>query len=451
MRPVAMRSCAIHDEQRGGWPLRKPFGDDFPVRQVKSTRKMSARKSLRASCIEQHKTRLVGANGLVHIPTVGFELKTRRKMSMCDGWIGRRNFGYGERMRASIHGDNGGCRHSSLHGIAPVVSHATMSGKKATAPIPLVAALVYDGLCTFEFGCVVELFSLNRPELKVPWYRFGVCALEHGPLRAAGGVSITAQHSLNLMDHASTIVIPGWRDADEPPPPALLRKLHAAHARGARLCSICSGVFVLAATGLLDGKAATTHWRYAEKLRRRFPKIEVRPNDLYVEAGNIVTAAGSAAGLDMMLHLVRRDYGARVANLVAQRLVIAPHREGGQAQYLPRPLPRNEGGPIAPLMDWVRLNPRHRHSLSSLARRAGMSPRTLQRHFQESVGLTPKAWLVRERVALAKEALEATNASLWKVAENAGFGSEESFRRHFRLVTGTSPVRYRQRFSADKR
>ncbi len=321
-----------------------------------------------------------------------------------------------------------------------------MSSKNAPKGSHLVAAVAYDGLCTFEFGCVVELFSLDRPELEVAWYRFGVCALESGPLRAAGGVHVTAPHTLKLLDRADTIVIPGWRDADEAPPPALIRKLRAAHARGARLCSICSGVFVLAATGLLDGRAATTHWRYAEKLRQRFPKIEVRPNALYVDAGQLITAAGSAAGLDMMLHLVRRDYGARVANLVAQRLVIPPHREGGQAQYLPRPLPRNEASPIAPLMDWIRAHPRETHSLTALARRAAMSPRTLQRHFRDAVGLSPNSWLLRERVALAKEALETTNAPLWKVSESAGFGSEESFRRHFRRIARTTPARYRQEF-----
>lgn len=323
-----------------------------------------------------------------------------------------------------------------------------MSSKKAPTRPHLVAAVAYDGLCTFEFGCVVEIFALERPELGVPWYRFGVCALPRGPLQARGGVSFTAPHGLGLLDRADTILIPGWCGADAPVPPALLHKLRRAHARGARLCSICSGAFVLAATGLLDGRAATTHWRHADELRRRFPRIDVRPNELYVDTGSIITAAGSASGLDMMLHLVRRDHGPRIANLVAQRLVIPPHREGGQAQYLPRPLPRNEASPLAPLLEWVRTNPRQRHALPALARRAGMSPRTLQRHFRETTGLSPKQWLVRERVSLAKEALEATNAPLWKVAESAGFGAEESFRRHFRLVTGTSPARYRQRFGA---
>jgi AraC family transcriptional activator FtrA len=257
---------------------------------------------------------------------------------------------------------------------------------------------------------------------------------------------VTVPYTLSLLDRADIIVIPGWRSPDDPPSALLLRKLRAAYARGARLCSICSGVFVLAAAGVLDGKAATTHWRYAERLRQRHPKIEVRANELYVDEDQVITSAGSAAGLDMLLHLVRRDYGARIANLVAQRLVIAPHREGGQAQFLPRPLPRDENNPLAPLMEWMRANPRLPHSLSTLGRRAGMSPRTLQRQFLSATGFSPKQWLTRQRVAFAKEVLETTNVPLWKVAESAGFGGEESFRRHFRLIAGTSPSRYRLRF-----
>ncbi|MDC6134011.1 DJ-1/PfpI family protein, partial [Burkholderia gladioli] len=171
----------------------------------------------------------------------------------------------------------------------------------------LVVALAYDRLCTFEFGCTVELFALPRPELEVDWYRFAVCAAEPGPIRAAGGITVAAPYRLAMLDRADTIVIPGWRDPDEAPPEALLRKLRAAHRRGARLCSICSGVFVLAAAGVLDGLAVTTHWRYVERLRARHPSLQVNPDALYVDQGAIVTSAGSAAGLDMLMHLVRRE------------------------------------------------------------------------------------------------------------------------------------------------
>jgi AraC family transcriptional activator FtrA len=311
----------------------------------------------------------------------------------------------------------------------------------------LVAALAYDGLCTFEFGCTAELFALPRPELGVPWYRFEVCAAEREPIRAAGGIRVLVGNTLRLLDRADTIVIPGWRDVDELPPASILRRIRAAHARGARFCTICSGVFVLAAAGVLAGKRVTTHWRYAATLAQRYPELNVEANALYIDEGQILTSAGSAAGLDMLLHLVRRDYGPRIANLVAQRLVIPPHREGGQAQYLPRPLPSDERGRLSKLMDWVRAHPDRLHTIGALARRASMSPRTLQRHFRETVGLAPGEWVVRERIAMAKDLLQTSATPLLRVAEQVGFRSQESFRRHFRRITGTSPTAYRKQFS----
>ncbi|WP_454874019.1 transcriptional regulator FtrA [Paraburkholderia xenovorans] len=313
----------------------------------------------------------------------------------------------------------------------------------------LVVALAYDRLCTFEFGCVTELFALERPELDVDWYRFAVCASEPGPIRAAGGVTLAAPYTLKLLERADTIVIPGWRDAGEVPPKPLLKKIRAAYERGARLCSICSGVFVLAAAGVLDGKTVTTHWRYADTLQQRYPLLRVQPDALYVDEGQIITSAGSAAGLDMLLHLVRRDHGSAVANRVAQRLVVPPHREGGQAQFVPRPMPHDESGRLSRLMDWVRGHPALPHTLRSLAERAAMSPRTLQRQFHDATGMAPYEWLVRERVAIARELLEAQALlPMARVAELAGFGSEESLRRHFRRIALTSPAAYRKKFGA---
>ena len=316
----------------------------------------------------------------------------------------------------------------------------------------LVVALAYDRLCTFEFGCVTELFALERPELKVDWYGFAICAIDRGPLRAAGGIMVTAPYKPQLLDRANTIVVPGWRDADELPPEALLKRIRSAYQRGARLCSICSGVFVLAAAGVLDGKTVTTHWRYAAKLQQQYPQLRVQPDSLYVDEGQVITSAGSAAGLDMLLHLVRRDYGSVVANRVAQRLVIPPHREGGQAQFVPRPMPQDESGRLARLMDWVREHPALPHTLRSLAERAVMSPRTLQRQFHNATGLAPYDWLVRERVAVARELLEAhTPLPIPRIAELAGFGSEESMRRHFRRIAMTSPAAYREKFGYSSR
>jgi len=313
----------------------------------------------------------------------------------------------------------------------------------------LVVALAYDRLCTFEFGCAVELFALDRPELGVQWYEFAICAVEPGPIRAAGGFTIDAPYAPELLERADTIVIPGWRGADEPVPPALLALLRAACERGARLCSICSGVFVLAAAGILDGRRATTHWRYTDALARRFPAIEVLPDDLYVDTGQVITSAGSAAGIDMLLHLIRRDYGAHIGNLVAQRLVVAPHREGGQAQYLPRPMAHDEKGRLTKLMDWVRTHPADVHTIASMAERAAMSPRTLQRQFQEATGFGPVEWLIRERVAIVKDLLESADLSLAQISQRAGFGSEESLRHHFRRLAATTPGAYRRQFSRE--
>jgi AraC family transcriptional regulator, transcriptional activator FtrA len=205
-----------------------------------------------------------------------------------------------------------------------------------------VVALVYQRLCTFEFGIVVELFGWPRPELGAKWYDFRVRSVEAGPVSATGGVTVQASSGITALGHADTIVIPGWRKLEDPAPDKLLKALVSVHRRAARLVSICSDVFVLAATGLLDGKRATTHWRYAGLLTSRFPSIEVDPDVLYVDGGSILTSAGSAAGIDLCLHLIRRDHGAKIANLVARHLVVPPHRDGGQAQYVAHPI---RGGP----------------------------------------------------------------------------------------------------------
>jgi AraC family transcriptional activator FtrA len=307
----------------------------------------------------------------------------------------------------------------------------------------LVVALVYDRLCTFEFGCTVELFALKRPELEVDWYPFALCPIEQGPIRAMGGFTVDAPWRPDLLEQAGTIVIPGWRDPCEAPPPHLLDQLRAAHARGARIVSICSGVFVLAAAGLLDGLRATTHWRYTDLLARRHPAVRLVPDALYVDEGRIITSAGSAAGIDMLLHLVRRDFGARVSNLVAQRLVLPAHREGGQAQYIPRPVARDERGRLARLIDHVRANPGLPHDTDSMAAYCAMSRRTLQRQIQAATGFGPLEWLVRERIAHAKDILSTTSLPLDQVAERCGFGSVATLRHHFRRVAGTTPSAYR--------
>lgn len=310
----------------------------------------------------------------------------------------------------------------------------------------LVVAVAYDRLSTFEFGCTAEVFALDRPELDVSWYRFDVCSADSGELKATGGINFLAKKGLRRLDQADTIVIPGWRGPNAPPSEALVRKIRNAYNRGARICSICSGAFVLAEAGVLDGRRATTHWRYVDEFAARFPKIRVEPQALYVDEGQILTSAGSAAGLDMLLHMVRTDYGAGVANSVAQRLVIPPHRDGGQAQFLPRPLPSDGRGRLGRVMQHAQTRLATRHTIASLARIASMSPRTLQRQFLDTVGMSPLEWLTRQRIGLAKDLLETTDATLSTIATQTGLGSVESFRRHFKRLAGTAPSAYRARF-----
>lgn len=314
---------------------------------------------------------------------------------------------------------------------------------------PLVAVLAYDGLCTFEFAIAYEIFGLPRPEMGSDWYRYAVCAIEDGPLRAAGGLIIAATAGRRLLAKADIIIVPGWRGIDAPVPDALVKDLVRAHARGARLMSLCSGIAVLAATGLLEGRKATTHWRYASSIRSRYPGIRLEPDMLYVDERDVLTAAGSAAGIDLCLHVIRKEYGAGAANNVARRLVVPPHREGGQVQFVQRPvLKQHENSRFGALVDWLRAHLGEAHSVEMLARRAGMSERTFQRKFQEATGLPPGAWLISERVRLAQEHLEQRpDAPLQDVAGACGFGSLETMRHHFRRKTGIAPTRYQRQFS----
>jgi transcriptional regulator GlxA family with amidase domain len=234
---------------------------------------------------------------------------------------------------------------------------------------------------------------------------------------------------------------------DEAPPENLLNALRRAHDRGARIISICSGVFVLAAAGLLDGKRATTHWRYAEKLSARYPSIQVEPNVLYVDEGDILTSAGSAAGIDLCLHVVRRDFGADVANQVARRLVVPPHREGGQTQYVREPIRAESAAGLAPVMEWAVNRLHAQMSVEDFARRANMSARTLARRFLDEAGTTPHRWLTQQRLIAAQRRLETTGDSIDEVAQAVGFDTAGALRHHFRRSFGTTPTSYRRRFS----
>ncbi|UXO82599.1 transcriptional regulator FtrA [Brucella intermedia] len=311
---------------------------------------------------------------------------------------------------------------------------------------PLVVALLYNRLCTFEFGIVAEIFGLPRPEMGAGWYRFASCPIEEGPLRAHGGLLITPDGSSDLIDEADIIIVPGWKGADIPVPEAVSERLRGAHRRGARLASICSGAFVLAATGLLDGGTATTHWRHAEALRKRHPEIDVDDASLYREHDRIFTSAGSAAGMDLLIEIVRQDFGALAANSVARRLVMPAHRTGGQAQFLERPVTRREGTAISPVLDRMRASLAAEWTIERMAAECRMSPRTFLRRFAEATGATPGDWLTMERVAAAKELLSQGEASIDGIAASVGFGSAHTLRHHFRQKIGISPAEYRRRF-----
>ncbi|HIH4699597.1 TPA: helix-turn-helix domain-containing protein, partial [Raoultella planticola] len=254
---------------------------------------------------------------------------------------------------------------------------------------------------------------------------------------------------MNLLQDAQTIVVPGWRGIDAPVPAALCDALAAAHARGCRIISICSGVFVLAAAGLLNGRRATTHWRYTENLRQRFPLIDVVADVLYVGSDGMMTSAGSAAGIDLCLHLVREDYGIDAANTVARRLVVSPHRDGAQAQQVVRPVAQaRESQRLGLVFDYLHQHLAASHTVASLAQQAGMSPRTFLRRFQAATGKTPARWLLDERLQRAQQHLTHSRISIDKIAELSGFADAGTLRHHFRQQFAISPSAYRKKFSA---
>ena len=314
-------------------------------------------------------------------------------------------------------------------------------------PSPRAVVLAYDGLCTFEFGVAVEIFGLPRPEMGDDWYQFAVASVDDGELRATGGIRILADGDLGLLETADLVVVPGWRGLDEPVPEALCQALRAAHARGCQLLSICSGVFVLAASGLLDGRKATTHWRYTQALKTRYPAITVVEDVLYQDEGDILTSAGSAAGIDLCLHVVRRNYGMEVANRVARRLVIPPHRDGSQTQQLSRPVAQlRESQRLGQLFDYLHQHLAVSHTVESLALRVGMSQRTFLRRFEDATGTTPARWLLTARLQRAKDYLENSRLSIDNIAEQTGFGQSATLRHHFRQQFALSPAQYRKQF-----
>ncbi|MEH3414061.1 transcriptional regulator FtrA [Phytobacter diazotrophicus] len=313
---------------------------------------------------------------------------------------------------------------------------------------PLVVALAYDGLCTFEFGVAVEIFGLPRPELGENWYRFAVAAVDEGELRATGGIRIVTEGGVELLEQADTIIVPGWRGAQMPVPETLCQALRQAHQRGCRIMSICSGVFVLAAAGLLNGRKATTHWRYTDLLRQRYPAIKVLEDALYYDEGRVMTSAGSAAGIDLCLHVVRTDFGRDIANNVAQRLVVQPHRDGTQTQKVTAPVARSrESQSLGKLFDFVHQQLAASHTVESLARHVGMSPRTFLRRFAESTGTTPARWILQARLRRAEELLTQSRMNIDVIAEQIGFSNGAALRHHFQQHYALTPGQFRKKFT----
>ncbi|CAG9197975.1 helix-turn-helix domain-containing protein [Burkholderia vietnamiensis] len=316
----------------------------------------------------------------------------------------------------------------------------------ALAPT-VVAVIAYDGISPFHLSVPSVVFGNERDAAATPVFDFRVCSAERGPLATTGGFTITAPHGLDALDDADIVIVPAWRDPDEAPPDVLVDAVRAAAARGAQVVGLCLGAYVLAAAGLLDERPATTHWAWADDFARRFPRVKLDPDVLYVDDGNLMTSAGTAAGLDCCLHVVRQRFGADAANRIARRLVIPPHRQGGQAQYVPQPVaahPRDAR--LAELLDWVRAHLDVAHSVDSLAARVLMSRRTFTRRFRQATGTTVTAWLHAERLTHAQHLLETTGQSIDAIAQAAGYGSSVSLRQHFAGALGTSPSAYRREF-----
>lgn len=307
-----------------------------------------------------------------------------------------------------------------------------------------VAVAASEGIPLFELAVPCTVFGVDRPDLAEPWYDFTLCApagaLIDGWLRAE------TPHGLDELVHADTVIVPACHDIIDSPPAELVDAVRAAHEAGARVASICTGAFVLAAAGLLDGRHATTHWLHAATLAGRYPAIDVDPGVLYIDEGDILTSAGKAAGIDLCLHMVRADYGTTVANALARRLVVAPHRPGGQAQFIANPVPADDEHRLADVLAWAIEHLDRPLTVADLAHRAHMSPRNLGRHFLSVTGTTPLQWLLTQRIHRARELLENTDDSIDRIAELVGMGTAATLRRHFNRTVAVPPDAYRRTF-----
>lgn len=312
------------------------------------------------------------------------------------------------------------------------------------------AVIAFNGISPFHLSVPGIIFRPAASNSRVPDFKVKVCAADPSPIPTNAGYSIHATHTLAALKDADTVIVPSWRDTAEMPPNAMLDALRKAHKRGAKIVSFCLGSFVLAAAGLLDGRSATTHWKWAAELAQRYPRINVEPDVLYVDEGDIVTSAGCAAAIDCCLHLIRTQHGAEVANHIARRMVVSPFRQGGQAQFVEQPVFSS----VAPdrlslVMEWMTQNLNAAHTLDELAERALMSRRTFTRRFRQMTGTTVGQWLLNQRLALAQRMLEMTDKPIELVAETSGFASPAVFRRSFGQAFGIKPSLYRREFRGE--
>ena len=320
------------------------------------------------------------------------------------------------------------------------------SSQRPVAPLHRVAVIVDENSNPFELGCATEIFGLRRPELGRALYEFALCSAEPHTRMRDGFFTLTGVADLAAADRADTVIVPNRPDVQAPRRPEVLDAIRRASARGARLVGFCSGAFTLAEAGVLDGRRATAHWQWADDFRARFPQVRLESDVLFVDDGDVLTAAGSAAALDLGLYLVRRDHGAEVANSVSRRLVFAAHRDGGQRQFVERPLPEVRDTSLASVLTWAQERLDQPLTVASLAARARVSPATLHRRFRAQCGTTPLAWLTGERVALACRLIERGEERLDVVAARSGLGSAANLRARLRGETGLSPSAYRRRF-----
>jgi AraC family transcriptional activator FtrA len=309
--------------------------------------------------------------------------------------------------------------------------------------MPSVALAVTDGTSLFELAAACEVFGVDR-ELADTWYSLTICGTDTA--RVGDWLRADVERGLDGLATAQTVIVPARRSVEQPPPADLVDAVRAAHEAGARVASLCTGAFVLAAAGLLDGRSATTHWAHTELLAARYPRVRVQPDVLYVDEGSVLTSAGKAAGMDLCLHLVRTDHGAAVANALARSLIVPPHRPGGQAQFIPSPVSHGRDHVLADLLPWIVARLDQELTVEQLASQASMSSRNLARHFNAVTGTSPLKWLLGQRVSRAQELLETTDATVEQIAGSTGMGTATTLRRHFTRHLGVPPESYRRTF-----